>query len=159
MNGLKACLNKLKFLPLDKHANRIFPLWREWRHCWAVVVLRPQVHLGSIINESKHNLEKHYSCLLAKELGCKCWTWFLSAQLFQNSHGGCHPAQVCLWARRVWAWRALAVPEHVPWLRVWAGTLAWAGTCCLQGSPVGCVGLVEHAPKMFGLETEKKGSV
>lgn len=25
MNGLKACLNKLKCLPLDKHANRIFP--------------------------------------------------------------------------------------------------------------------------------------
>lgn len=114
MNGLKACLNKLKFLSLDKHANRIFPLCREWRHCWAVVVLRPQVNLGAIINESKHNLERHYSCLLARELDCKSWTWFLSAHLFQDSHGGCHPAQVCLWARQAWAWRVLAVPEHVP---------------------------------------------
>lgn len=29
------------------------------------------------------------------------------------------------------------------------------GTCCLEGSPVGCVWAAEHAPKVFPLERGK----
>lgn len=64
--------------------------------CWAVVVLGSEINLGPTIQESKHPLGKHYHCLLARELGYKCWTWFLSAHLVLYSHGDCPQAQVCL---------------------------------------------------------------